>query len=307
MEKKNKYVRMNTASVDPKMFERFPTGKPIDKIISDDGGVMRGTVIMAIGDPGVGKTTITNDVLSDIQVLYPDANILFVSSEEGLIDRAYNHRKSPKTGETLILFLGDVDNKVQVLEETFREGWDIILVDSFKDVQDKIQAENPGMTINEAEAWLLNQMVDCSHGSNDKKIYTTFICIQQVTKGKEFVGSNALKHNTTAMMEVRFSKEYPGQRYVVFTKNRRCGEHVGKKLYYTFDKTSKELVYSEEPFLDQLEIPKANSTVLLPKKLYSVEELLKYIPHGLASQDARKALDKVKEKIAKGEPVTVHR
>jgi hypothetical protein len=58
--------------------------------------------------------------------------------------------------------------------------------------------------------------------------------IQQVTKGGNFVGSNKLKHNTTGMMEIRYSNEFKGDRYITFTKNRRGCEY--DKLYFSLDK-----------------------------------------------------------------------
>lgn len=307
-------VRMGNATVDPKMFERFPVGKEIDYFFSDEGGVMRGTVIMVIGDPGVGKTTITSDTLADIQITYPEANILFISSEEGFIDRAYSNRKSPKTGQTLTLFLGEEKEKKTTLEDILNQGWDIILIDSFKDTQDKIQAESD-MNQAEAETWLLELMVNCSHGKNARNIYTTFICIQQVTKGKEFTGSNSLKHNTTAMMEMRFSKEYKGQRYVEFTKNRRCGAMVGEKLYYWFDEQTKQLIYSRMPKGESPQHTEELGTPVLlsieATKKWKYEDYLRYVPEHLSvSQDKRKEarwVEKVKEKIKRGLPVVVHR
>lgn len=295
----SKYVRMNEVKVDKMMFERFITGKLIDKLISDEGGVMRACVVMVIGDPGVGKTTITNDLLADIQILYPTLNILFISSEEGLIDRAYNQRKSPKTGSTLTLFLGQEKDKVKVLEDSIREGWDIILIDSFKDVQDKVQVENPNMTEDTAEAWLLDLLVTCSQGENAKGIYTTFFCIQQVTKGKIFAGSNSLKHNTTAMMEMRFSKEFPGQRYVEFTKNRRCGAMVGEKLYYNFDEQTQGLTYSKEPEDKSL----ITNTVVLPVNKCKTQDLLKFVKKGLSLEQTEKALDELRLKVKAGQPI----
>ena len=308
MEKKDiredgKYVRMNDAKVDPKMFQTFPTGKLIDSILSDDGGLMRGIVLMVIGDPGVGKTTITSDLLADIQIQYPELDILFISSEEGFIDRAYSQRKSPKTGATLTLFLGEEKEKVLTLQDVLNQGWDIILVDSFKDTQDKIQAEGD-MNSAEAEAFLLNLMVNCSHGENAKGTYTTFVCIQQVTKGKEFAGSNSLKHNTTAMMEMRFSKEFPNQRYVEFTKNRRCGAMVGEKLYYWFDPEDKQLKYSRKPN-EQIVTVETNDTVVLPRRVYSLEELLEYVPRNWTIKKKSDECRRLQIEINNGTPIKI--
>lgn len=301
--KAQRYSTVSSATLDPKMFERFPTGKAIDFLFSDKGGLMRATVTMVIGDPGVGKTTILSDTIADIQIQYPTAKILFISSEESLIDRAYNQAKSPKTKELPTLFLGEMDNKKQVIEEAFAEGWDIILVDSFKDTQDKVQAE-VGNTIAETENWLLNLMVSTSQGKNKKKVYTAFACIQQVTKGREFIGSNSLKHNTTAMMEMRFDKENPGQRYVEFTKNRRAGAAVGRKLYYTFNEETQELNYTEEAKAAPIETETSGSKSL-PNRRYSHEELCALLPESMSIEKKGAYLKKMKDDMNAGKPISL--
>lgn len=236
MSKQDKYVRMNeeVKNLDPKIFETFPIGKPIDEIFSDDKGLMRGTVTIIIGDPGVGKTTVTNDVLAEIKNKDPQVKILFISAEESKIDRAYSQRKSPKVGDTPTVFLSEFDDPQQALIDVFKEGWDIILIDSFKGAQDKVRLAS-GMNESESEMWLLNAMLDAAGGDNDKNVYTAVLCIQQVLKGKDFKGSNALKHDTTAMMEMRFDENTFDKRYAMFTKNRRCGDMVYKRVYYTMD------------------------------------------------------------------------
>ena len=66
-------------------------------------------------------------------------------------------------------------------------------------------------------------------GGNKNQKNTTFLAIQQVTKGGVFVGSNKLKHNTTGMLELRRDgEENP---HMLFTKNRRG--QVQEKLFYS--------------------------------------------------------------------------
>ena len=77
-------------------------------------------------------------------------------------------------------------------------------------------------------------------GNNERGIYSSFLCIQQVNKGGSFVGSNKLKHNTTGMMEIRF--EADGTRYITFTKNRR-GD-VNKRMFFDLSATG-DVKYDE--------------------------------------------------------------
>ena len=138
-------------------------------------------------------------------------------------------KRYPKFGTIDILFLGEYldQNPKLIVEHMLNKGYDIVLIDSFVEVQDTVKEAN-GMTTGATEKWLIDQMRNNNAGRNDKGLYTSFLCIQQVNKGGSFVGSNKLKHNTTGMMEVRFEDD--GSRYVTFTKNRR-GE-VNKRMFF---------------------------------------------------------------------------
>jgi hypothetical protein len=83
------------------------------------------------------------------------------------------------------------------------------------------------------------------------------LAIQHMTKGGTYVGSTYLKHATTAMLEIRF--DISGQRYVEFSKNRRGGSGVNKRLYYTLDKEG-SVVYDNERFAETEEMHKIEGT-----------------------------------------------
>jgi len=225
-------VRMETLTFDPKLFEPIKTGKPIDTLLSTDGGFPRATNFMMVGDPGVGKSTVAMDILSDLQL--SGASVLFISAEMDRIDLYGYVKRYPKFGTIDILFLGDYldQNPKLVVEHMLRKGYDAVLIDSFVEVQDTVKEAN-GMSTSGTEKWLIDLMRKNNDGQNDTKAYTSFLCIQQVTKGGNFVGSNKLKHNTTGMMEVRFEED--GTRYIVFTKNRR-GE-VNKRMFFDLSAT----------------------------------------------------------------------
>ena len=225
-------VKMEELTFDPKLFEPIKTGKPIDTLLSTDGGFPRATNFMMVGDPGVGKSTVAMDILSDLQT--SGASVLFISAEMDRIDLYGYVKRYPKFGTIDILFLGEYldQNPKLIVEHMLNRGYDIVLIDSFVEVQDTVKEAN-GMSTGATEKWLIDQMRNNNSGKNEKNLYTSFLCIQQVNKGGSFVGSNKLKHNTTGMMEVRFEED--GTRYVVFSKNRR-GE-VHKRMFFDLSAT----------------------------------------------------------------------
>jgi predicted ATP-dependent serine protease len=142
-------------------------------------------------------------------------------------------QRYPKFGDLDIFFpqeMSEGDNPKKVLEEILSDGYDIVLIDSFIELQEIIR-EECHMTRNSSEKYLLDLMYRHNLGQNSGKNFTSFLNIQQVNKGGTFVGSNKLKHMTTGMMEIRFVDERTqDERYVVFSKNRRG--HVGKQMYF---------------------------------------------------------------------------
>jgi hypothetical protein len=74
--------------------------------------------------------------------------------------------------------------------------------------------------------------------------------IQHMTKGGQYVGSTYLKHATTAMLEIMFDDA--GMRYVEFSKNRRGGSAVGKRLYFRLEEG--EVIYDANRYEETNEL-----------------------------------------------------
>lgn len=227
-------IKIAELEYDDAIFIPMKTGKPIDYMFSTEGGIYPATNYMIIGDPGIGKSTQTLDILAQIQNTDPNKKVLFISGEMNQIDMYGYVKRYPSFGKIPTLFLCDYidENPMEVLETTFNQGWDVVLIDSFIEVQEAIQS-SCSLTKTHAEKWLIDLMVQCNKGNNQDKRYTSFLAIQQVTKGGNFVGSNKLKHNTTGMIELRYSSEFSGDRYAKVTKNRRGFKY--EKIYFSLD------------------------------------------------------------------------
>jgi DNA repair protein RadA/Sms len=222
----------------------MPTGRAIDQLFTLEGGLPKATNYMVVGDPGVGKSTVTLDILSDL--IKGGYKCLFISAEMTRIDLYKYVQRYPKFGDIDILFLGEYidDNPKLVIEEALSPGYDVVLIDSFVEVQEAVKEVNR-LTTSGSEKWLIDQMIRNNLGNNQTKKHTTFLAIQQVTKGGVFVGSNKLKHNTTGMMEIRYEDEVSGTAYVMFTKNRRGP--VNRKMYFSLKETG-DVKYDQKRF-----------------------------------------------------------
>ena len=256
-------VKMKDIQFEKGLFENWMTGKIMDELLCSYKGLPKGVNYMVIGDPGVGKTTIILDLLSDLS-LYNSAKVLFVSAEMNEIDLAIYVQRFPKFQNLDILFVeGEFEQEphscktLERLSAILDQGWDVVAIDSFYELQGIIKEEE-NITLKKAESLLLSLMKLQSKGVNDRSVNTTFLTIQQVTKSGAFVGSNRLKHSITAMMELRLEnpKNIYSDRYAVFTKHRR-GE-VGVRLYYDLGSTG-DVFYNEERYRNDQQIRRLQS------------------------------------------------
>jgi len=239
-------TKINSVNYEKGLFQAHKTGTPLDGLFSIDGGVPKATNWMIVGDPGVGKSTVTLDIIANAK--RKGSKVLFISAEMNQVDLYLYVQRYPKFGDLDIFFPQDLDegqNPKRVLEAILDQGWDLVLIDSFVELQEIIR-EECSITRNAAEKYLLDLMYKHNLGQNGPRTFTSFLNIQQVNKGGVFVGSNKLKHMTTGMMEIRFVDEFTqDERYVVFSKNRRG--HVGKQMF--FDLSAKgDVTYDTERF-----------------------------------------------------------
>ena len=84
IEKPLELVRMKHQEFPDDLFIPMATGKPVDLLFTNDGGLPKACNFMLIGDPGVGKSTVSLDILSDLAL--KGFKVLFISAEMTRID-----------------------------------------------------------------------------------------------------------------------------------------------------------------------------------------------------------------------------
>lgn len=264
---------MRDISFDPSLFQNYMTGTVLDELLCSYRGLPKGVNYMVIGDPGVGKTTIILDILSDIRKQHPGVRVLFISAEMNEIDLAVYVQRFPKFQDLDILFVetdfesAEGRHNLQTVTDVLQSGWNIVAIDSFYELQGIIKEEE-GITLKKAESTLLSVIKRQNKAGNDAGVNTTFLTIQQVTKTGAFIGSNRLKHSITAMMELRLEnpKNIYSDRYCVFSKHRR-GD-VGVRLYYDLGATG-DVFYNEDRYRQDRQIRKMQSEAGRSMRIYA--------------------------------------
>ena len=256
-------IRMRDLHFSPDLFRNYMSGTVLDELLCSYKGLPKGVNYMIIGDPGVGKTTIILDLLSNIRNTTPGTRVLFISAEMNEIDLAIYVQRFPKFQDLDILFIEAsfdeeaASHNLDTIRSVLKQGWDIVAIDSFYELQGIIKEEED-LTCKKAESVLLSLIKQQNKAANDRRVNTTFLTIQQVTKSGHFIGSNRLKHSITAMLELRLEnpKNIYSDRYAVFSKHRR-GD-VGVRLYYDLSVTG-DVYYNEEKFLQDRQLRKLQS------------------------------------------------
>lgn len=214
--------RLSNLLVNSSMFSLYKTGTVIDRMFSHEGGIPVGTNVMCTGDPGVGKTTLLMHTLSNLKRNNPGIKCLFISAEMSKLQVFKYMSRFPEFENLETLFTSDYleSNMKEVVEQLLSKGYDYVLMDSIVEVLDSVK-EDCGMSQGQAEKWLIDLCVKNNEANNEDKRHTTFLLIQQVTKGGVFVGSNKLKHITDAHMEMKRDRDQDGGgTYIIFSKNR---------------------------------------------------------------------------------------
>ena len=243
--------------VNEEIFVPYKSGKFIDNIMSESIGCMPGTTIVLTGDASVGKTTLALDTLRNIKnefiatlkkkidISTAEKEFVYFSSEMKRIDIQYEEGKKEwmKDFSSILMNEYPKEQYKALVEKVLLHGYRVVVFDSFQDTVSRLNSFC-GMSLKEASQFILKCIEKANMGETTTGHNTCVLLIQQVTKSGVFVGAHNLKHDTTAMLEFKFNKE-DNTRYCTFTKNRRNGDILFKKLFYGLNE-KKEVTYNTE-------------------------------------------------------------
>lgn len=132
--------------VDMQQEVRFTTGvSELDRVLG--GGIVRGSVVLLGGDPGIGKSTL---LLQICQFLGQDLKIMYISGEESL--RQIKLRAVRLQVDSNNLFLLSNTNVVRIIQAIAVNQPDIVMIDSIQTMQMEKIKSSPGSVMQVRES-----------------------------------------------------------------------------------------------------------------------------------------------------------
>jgi len=167
--------------------ERFTVGmQEFDRVLG--GGIVKGSLVLVGGDPGIGKSTLLLQICNSINI---DGSILYVSGEESIRQIKMRSDRLGVSRENLFLIS---ENNLEYIEQTIEKIQPkMVIIDSIQTVfiQDISSAPGSVSQVREAASRLM-------HIAKKKNI-ATFL-IGHVTKEGAIAGPRVLEHMVDAVL-----------------------------------------------------------------------------------------------------------
>lgn len=173
-------VQLNQIQEEALTGERYQTGiGELDRALG--GGIVRGSVALISGEPGIGKSTLLLQICKEMKHL----KVLYVSGEESQLQiKLRAKRLGALTDNIYLQCETDVDG---ILAETERIAPDILIIDSVQTMQDTALSGSPGST---------GQVKQCAARlmALTKKSGFSTILVGHVNKDGVIAGPKLLEH-----------------------------------------------------------------------------------------------------------------
>lgn len=174
--------------------ERFSTGLgELDRVLG--GGIVKGSLILVGGDPGIGKSTLILQVCNSIKL---SGVILYVSGEESIRQIKIRADRLGVKRDNMLLIS---ENNLGVIEDVIdNQKPQLLVIDSIQTVYQEDISSAPGSVsqVREATSKLMHMA---------KKMNIATVIIGHVTKEGAIAGPRVLEHMVDAVLY------FEGERY----------------------------------------------------------------------------------------------
>ncbi len=216
--------------------DRCKTGMgELDRVLG--GGLVKGSLILVGGDPGIGKSTLLLQVLRNLAA--QGKKVLYISGEESLQQIKLRGDRIGEFSNNLSLLC---ETSLEIIEEILnREKPDVLVIDSIQTMYGENVASAPGSVSQVREA--TNTFLRLSKGLS----ITTFL-VGHVTKEGAVAGPRVLEHMVDTVLYFEGDR-HASYRLLRGVKN-RFGSTNEVGVFEMMDKGLREVLNPSEYMLD---------------------------------------------------------
>jgi len=227
--------------------KRFNTGyEELNRVLG--GGLVLGSVVLIGGDPGIGKSTL---LLQTVTNLAKTLKVLYVSGEESLSQIALRaQRMSLSVPELHLLAETQVES---IIHKATQFKPDVMVIDSIQTMYTDMQSGSPGGVSQLREATA--QLVRFAKSSN-----TIIFLVGHVTKEGALAGPRVLEHMVDAVLY--FEGQQDSRFRVIRAIKNRFGAVNELGVFAMTDKGLKEVSNPSAIFLSGHNEPMPGSAIM---------------------------------------------
>lgn len=223
---------INLKDVQKQHYDRLSSGiGEFDRVLG--GGIVRGSIVLIAGDPGIGKSTLLSHLALNV------ANTLYVSGEESASQIKLRIDRIKPNSSLKMLNEVDVDTISATIEQ---EKPAIVIVDSIQTIQTQDLNSTPGSVSQVREsAYRLQQI--------GKKLHVPIFIVGHVTKEGTIAGPRTLEHLVDVVLSLEGD---PTSHYRILRGNKnRFGPTDEVGIFDMSEEGLKEVTNPSEIFLDE--------------------------------------------------------
>jgi DNA repair protein RadA/Sms len=237
-------VSLREIPADPK--QRTASGsQELDRVLG--GGLVRGSIVLLGGEPGIGKSTLLMQVAGFVG---KQQGVVYVSGEESgsqLSGRA--QRLGVTDSNVKVVSSTDVDRIVRTVLD---EKADIVIVDSIQTIQTTQFSSGPGSVTQVRESAARLQAVAKSHN-------ITIILVGHVTKDGQVAGPKVLEHLVDVVVYLE-GERYQEHRLLRGVKN-RFGQTDEVGVFTMSADGLRDEAQPSKAFIDDSTVPKVGTAL----------------------------------------------
>jgi DNA repair protein RadA/Sms len=227
---------------------RMPTSLPeLDRVLG--GGLVPGSVVLLGGDPGIGKSTLLLQTLTQLSNHYP---ALYVTGEESLQQVTMRAKRLELPDQNLKLL---TETSVeQIIAIAQKEQPRVMVIDSIQTIFTELMQSAPGSVgqVRESAAQLVRFA---------KQTQTAMFLVGHVTKEGSLAGPRVLEHMVDAVLY--FEGEKDSRFRVVRAIKNRFGAVNELGVFAMTDKGLRLVTNPSALFLSRYEQPVSGSVVMV--------------------------------------------